>query len=511
MRAKTIFTACVLLVPLAVAAIAVAGPSYDDFNTNPDPNNNEWMVYNRAVGGGAISQGWNGSDAWNLGAVAPSWEGLYRVASPGIPEPGKHRTASEPVTLLVKNASTTATDWSLVGLTISQEVAPAYNSLLPGYTLLIGSGTATWDIEVKGYNGVNINDTLYKVSTGVPITTPLTDYRLNIVRAGDEYRFQVNGATRYSDNAVARYGRAGADGLVNYAMQYGAGTGTMNAVVDNYGVYNVAQTYADAVVANNPVVYYRMQETAGTVAHDSGPGTPQNGTYTALNGIGPGPTLNQPGPTLSRMPGNLATSYNGSSVAPDYLHATALSGVLGEKFSVEFWFNTTRPESEQLITGYMYSRGSNNKDFNVGIDGSYDAEGLKPNNLFLVADNNVLASDFNPAENTWYHLVATYDRTDANNVRACLYVDGAKIIDGTVGTSQILADTSNIFGVREDGNWAFQGSLDEAAIYNTVLSQADVTAHYDAAQVYDVPEPSSLVLLGLGLLGLLAYAWRKQK
>ena len=63
--------------------------------------------------------------------------------------------------------------------------------------------------------------------------------------------------------------------------------------------------------------------------------------------------------------------------------------------------------------------------------------------------------------------MATYNHTDSSHVEACLYVDGTKILDSVVSTSQTLADTSNFFGMRTDGVWGFQGSLDEASIYNT--------------------------------------------
>ena len=59
------------------------------------------------------------------------------------------------------------------------------------------------------------------------------------------------------------------------------------------------------------------------------------------------------------------------------------------------------------------------------------------------------------------------------------------------------------------GGWA--GAADEFTIWNGVLTQANVTNLY-ASNAIATPEPSTAVaLMTAGLVGLLAYAWRKRK
>ena len=114
-------------------------------------------------------------------------------------------------------------------------------------------------------------------------------------------------------------------------------------VVGLSSVASAWATYIDAVTASDPVVYYRMQETSGTTAYDSGLGTQQNGTYSSV-------TLNHPGPALSGVSGNVATQYNGLAgsttcrvraiwTPPPFQASWARNS------SVEFWFNNTRTDS----------------------------------------------------------------------------------------------------------------------------------------------------------------------
>jgi hypothetical protein len=76
----------------------------------------------------------------------------------------------------------------------------------------------------------------------------------------------------------------------------------------------------------------------------------------------------------------------------------------------------------------------------------------------------------------WHHLVVT---KTGNTTR--LYIDG---IDRTVlSTSQTLADNSSalIFGAVNPGlGGRLRGTIDEFALYNGVLSPAQVLDHFTA-------------------------------
>ena len=70
----------------------------------------------------------------------------------------------------------------------------------------------------------------------------------------------------------------------------------------------LAGDYSDAVLADNPLAYYRLDETAGTTATNIGSGVGINGTYVNENiGLG-GYTLGQDGPQSPEFPGLEATN-----------------------------------------------------------------------------------------------------------------------------------------------------------------------------------------------------------
>lgn len=89
-------------------------------------------------------------------------------------------------------------------------------------------------------------------------------------------------------------------------------------------------------------------------------------------------------------------------------------------------------------------------------------------------------STFNPAANTWYHLVGVYNQA-ANQIS--LYVNGAAQSTQTVPAAWNATGQTVIGRARWGGSVDYwPGSIDEVRLYNYALSAAAVTALYQGAQ-----------------------------
>jgi hypothetical protein len=85
------------------------------------------------------------------------------------------------------------------------------------------------------------------------------------------------------------------------------------------------------------------------------------------------------------------------------------------------------------------------------------------------------ASGYNDGQ--WHHVV--FVRTKSSGAFT-LYVDGASAGSDTNNTSSLTAQSTMSIGrLSSPGNY-FAGTIDEVAIYNTVLSPATISAHYAA-------------------------------
>ena len=112
---------------------------------------------------------------------------------------------------------------------------------------------------------------------------------------------------------------------------------------------------------------------------------------------------------------------------------------------------------------------------------------------------------FGFSDTDWYNVVVT--RSDAT---ATAYVNGVQ--DGMPGTSSVSIPSHVVqFGGGVNGI-SLVGAMDDVAIWNQALTPTQVAAIYaGASPLTIVAEPSSLALLAAGLLGFLAYAWRKRR
>lgn len=111
--------------------------------------------------------------------------------------------------------------------------------------------------------------------------------------------------------------------------------------------------------------------------------------------------------------------------------------------------------------------------------------------------------------NTWYNFTWTWNKNSDNTVTQALYVNG-NAVTGTESTASWVNPGSYVYFGGNHGNSPGLGTLDEVAIFNTALTTNQVLSIYTNG-ISTIPEPNTIVLLVSGMIGLLAYAWRKRK
>ena len=219
--------------------------------------------------------------------------------------------------------------------------------------------------------------------------------------------------------------------------------------------------YANAVLDDKPLKYWRLGETSGRTLNDWG------GTDDTQ--VGTGAVRNQ----ASAINGdsNASTQFKGarSSVAYSTEQIQA-----PDEFSLEGWFKTS---ATGKIAGFgdVPTGDSNAHDRTVYIDsngrlsfGLFPAPGVR---TIVQTSNNV-------RDNNWHHFVATLDKNGMS-----LYMDGKR-----VGSRSDVERGQNILGYWKlggDNTWSgnsfFNGLLDEFAVYPRALTLAEVNEHWVAS------------------------------
>ncbi len=185
----------------------------------------------------------------------------------------------------------------------------------------------------------------------------------------------------------------------------------------------------------------------------------------------------------------------------DYV-ATSFAGVNGTAArSVSLWIKGTSVDQDP--TPYLVAWGEN--DSFTG--GAAWRMRLTPDGFPRIETNSTgFDGGVNVLDDQWNNIVVTWDGVGV----AIIYVNGA--IDAASGTLNVNTgpgasaagnvwigsaerfDTTGAGGTLDQDNRRFKGLIDDVRIYDYALSQAEVSAL--------VPEPTSLGLLALGLLGV---------
>jgi PA14 domain len=324
-------------------------------------------------------------------------------------------------------------------------------------------------------------------------------------------------------------GASGSNVILNTTQQrYGTTYPlTIAGLEDNYAAHNVLNTnitfvstlsYDDEVLGDNPVRYYKLNETSGTVAYTYAAG----GDTINTNGLYEGnPNLPILGvPTLVPSATNdtavrfLSASTNQVGV-PNNGDINVTRGPWPQR-TIELWFNANnfpigaQPgdsavlAQEHSVTG-LWEEGGNLRDIGVYLFNNtadtnpaqallcftaYNSTDDGPGSPFGLLLNPPVLVTYPVSTNVSYNVVGVLDGdTTGTNGELRLYVNGQLVSRSTNGVGQIydhngavhIASGNGRSHLNVSGQWGWlNGTEQDVSIYNTVLSSNDILAHYQA-------------------------------
>jgi hypothetical protein len=210
------------------------------------------------------------------------------------------------------------------------------------------------------------------------------------------------------------------------------------------------------VLSDGPSGYWRLGETSGTTAIDSSGA--DNGTYTN------GPTLAQ----ASLLPGDSANRSVRFDGINDHVRVPS-SGSLspGVRVSAEAWIKPTSLPTAGSFASILTKAESYSLQFNgPRLEFTIMQSGVRRR---LQAPSGAIVAG------QTYHVVGTYDGTTQR-----LYINGTQVAS-TPLTSAVTSNSNPLFIAAWNATSEFfKGTIDEAAVYGSILSASRVLAHYNA-------------------------------
>ncbi len=255
--------------------------------------------------------------------------------------------------------------------------------------------------------------------------------------------------------------RASAAGDIN-------GDGRMDFIINAPGADNNGRTDSgSAVVVHGPTCmaanygtaplatpgltsYWPMSEGSGTMANDVKGLVPNEGTYTG------GPTLGVSG---RFSPTDKAVSFDGVDDYVNFRNPTAFQITTG---TVEAWVKTSAAGAS--YRGILVKNSAYGMFLKDGVLMAYD--------WGAGADRS---TGVNLADGQWHHVVMTFSSGVANGTR--IYSDGVLRLTTTTTVSN---NTNQLQVAANNATQFFAGSIDEPAIYDRVLTAAQITSNYNA-------------------------------
>jgi hypothetical protein len=251
---------------------------------------------------------------------------------------------------------------------------------------------------------------------------------------------------------------------------------------------------------------------------------------------GPGPGGTPKSLTLTGTPTYVAGAYAGSSMGVSFANpagdgsATAtqyyqsyqsgyLVGNPNYNWGVDFWFMPSAHEAGEHTVATFGGYGGSSTN-NVAVE--FELYGV-PGGRLMTSDwgGRAFTADYLPPLDSWTHVVWVN-----NGGVGQLYINGTQysagagngqylgpgaynVANGGTYIPQYASPPNNVMlGGRNYSNTkstGFNGAIDEVRVFTFAQGT------FNIADTNPTPEPGTFALLTTGLLGMLAYAWRKRK
>jgi hypothetical protein len=231
-------------------------------------------------------------------------------------------------------------------------------------------------------------------------------------------------------------------------------------MVRRFGAGGEALTYADEVLADSPVAYYRLGESAGPTAEDSA-GT-ADGTYN-------GSTFGQTG--LIAGDADTAVLFDGLDdrvSIPRPFTAT-------DNFTIEFWMKL--PDLTDRVNHFVAVGNTDTGGYGIGMAQDAGNPGNVGKSLiWLFGGVAWFDTTYDFAAVGPHHIVF---KRESGTLKP--YVNN--VLQTTSATTPIAPSNIAYIAVRDRTGTPTDhatATLDEVAFYNSVLSDARIAAHYAA-------------------------------
>jgi len=221
-------------------------------------------------------------------------------------------------------------------------------------------------------------------------------------------------------------------------------------------------TYAQEVMLDQPLAYWRFGEASGTTAVDSS-GHGNNGEYVGDVTLGAlGAIASDP---------NTAVGFDGATAFMDAGNVFAFTGMTPCSF--EAWVNPILDDGYHEVLSRSDGQGSTTTGYLMYIE-PQSSPAMMDFALYVAGVGNIAESDSTIDGGVYTHLVGVYDGSNITlygNGAVLKHVTTSYSIPATVDPFVVAAQSGGMTG------W-FHGAIDEVAVYGAALPASRILVHY---------------------------------